>query len=133
MLTCMNSRSVVFATVMPTTWRSGKGTPASFQKTTCYCATSRASRGQSSRTPMTWATTGNTRSCSRSMSRFDRPQVASCIEGARARPPEDVGGTSGYQEFLEALSDPQHENHVHMTRWCGGHFDPAWFDLDLIN
>ena len=20
-----------------------------------------------------------------------------------------------------------------MTRWCGGHFDPEWFDLELIN
>jgi hypothetical protein len=20
-----------------------------------------------------------------------------------------------------------------MKRWCGGHFDPAWFDLELIN
>ena len=31
-------------------------------------------------------------------------KVAVCTDGARARPPEDVGGTSGYQEFLEALS-----------------------------
>src|SRR5437773_5560423 len=28
-----------------------------------------------------------------------------CSEGARARPLEDVGGASGYQEFLEALLD----------------------------
>lgn len=60
-------------------------------------------------------------------------KVASCIDGARARPPEDVGGPSGYQEFLEVLSDCYHEEHAHMTRWCGGHFDPAWFDLELIN
>jgi hypothetical protein len=61
------------------------------------------------------------------------PKVAACIGGARARPPEDVGGTSGYQEFLEALLDSKHEEHAHMTRWCGGHFDPEWFDLELIN
>jgi hypothetical protein len=61
------------------------------------------------------------------------PKVAICTEGARARPPEDVGGTSGYQDFLEALLDRHHEEHAQMTRWCGGHFDPAWFDLELIN
>jgi hypothetical protein len=61
------------------------------------------------------------------------PKAARCIEGARARPPEDVGGPSGYQEFLEALLDPSHEDHKQMKRWAGGHFDPEWFDLELIN
>lgn len=61
------------------------------------------------------------------------PKVASCVEGARARPPEDVGGTSGYERFLGALGDPEHEDHRDMKRWCGGHFDPAWFDLALVN
>lgn len=45
------------------------------------------------------------------------PKVARCIEGgARARPPEDVGGPSGYQDFLEAVLDPTHEEHKHMKR-----------------
>ena len=61
------------------------------------------------------------------------PKVARCIEGARARPPEDVGGPSGYQEFLEAVLVPTHEEHRHTQRWAGGHFDPEWFDLELIN
>jgi Plasmid pRiA4b ORF-3-like protein len=61
------------------------------------------------------------------------PKVATCVEGARARPPEDVGGTSGYERFLDALGDPEHEDHRDMQRWCGGHFDPAWFDLALVN
>jgi hypothetical protein len=61
------------------------------------------------------------------------PKVARCIEGARARPPEDVGGPSGYQEFLEAVLNPAHEEHRAMKRWAGGHFDPEWFDLGLIN
>ena len=26
-----------------------------------------------------------------------------CVEGERACPPEDIGGTSGYQDFLESL------------------------------
>lgn len=61
------------------------------------------------------------------------PKMARCIEGARARPPEDVGGPSGYQEFLEAVLDPTHDEHKQMKRWSGGHFNPEWFDLELIN
>ena len=34
------------------------------------------------------------------------PRTASCITGARARPPEDVGGTSGYANFLELSPIP---------------------------
>ena len=34
------------------------------------------------------------------------PRTASCIAGARARPPEDVGGTSGYANFLESSPIP---------------------------
>lgn len=34
---------------------------------------------------------------------------------ARGRcPPEDVGGPWGYDEFLEALADPDHESHADM-------------------
>jgi hypothetical protein len=60
-------------------------------------------------------------------------KVAQCVEGERARPPEDVGGPSGYQDFLEALLDPAHEEHRQLKRWAGRHFDPEWFDLGLIN
>jgi pRiA4b ORF-3-like protein len=61
------------------------------------------------------------------------PKMARCIDGARARPPEDVGGPSGYQNFLEAVLDPTHDEHKQIKRWAGGHFDPEWFDLELIN
>ena len=61
------------------------------------------------------------------------PKVARCVEGARARPPEDVGGPSGYQDFLETVLCPAHEEHRAMLRWAGGHFDPEWFDLELTN
>jgi hypothetical protein len=60
-------------------------------------------------------------------------KAARCLEGARARPPEDVGGPSGYQEFLEAVLNPSHDEHRRMKRGAGGHFDPEWFDLELVN
>lgn len=52
-----------------------------------------------------------------------------CIAGARACPPEDVGGTSGYAEFLEAWADPDHQEHRYMRRWAGPSFKPERFDL----
>ncbi len=56
-----------------------------------------------------------------------------CVEGKRACPPEDVGGTSGYAEFLEAIADPKHEEHEDMLRWVGGRFDPEEFDISVTD
>ena len=50
-----------------------------------------------------------------------------CVEGERACPPEDVGGTYGYQEYLEAMADPEHEEHDSYVEWSGP-FDPEAFD-----
>ena len=51
-----------------------------------------------------------------------------CLEGERACPPEDVGGVSGYDDFLAAIGDPKHEEHRNLLRWCGGKFSPDEFD-----
>lgn len=56
-----------------------------------------------------------------------------CLGGANACPPEDVGGTSGYLDFLDAIRDPSHEEHADMLEWCGGAFDPTAFDIDAVN
>lgn len=50
-----------------------------------------------------------------------------CVEGARACPPEDVGGTGGYEEYLEAMADPEHERHEEFMGWRGP-FNPEAFD-----
>lgn len=51
-----------------------------------------------------------------------------CLEGERNFPPEDVGGTSGYAEFLDAVTESDHERHEEFLSWVGGAFDPEQFD-----
>ena len=50
------------------------------------------------------------------------------VDGARRCPPENVGGVSGFMEFLEAVLDPFHKQHARMVEWYGGPFDPG--DMD---
>jgi len=56
-----------------------------------------------------------------------------CIAGANACPPEDVGGPPGYMDFVQAMRDPAHEDHLQMWQWCGGPFDPSAFSLNDAN
>ena len=56
-----------------------------------------------------------------------------CIKGKRACPPEDCGGIWGYEDLLEAISNPNHPEHEDMLEWLGGEFDPEEFDLEQIN
>jgi len=55
-----------------------------------------------------------------------------CVGGRRACPPEDCGGVWGYEEFLEAIADPDHELHDEMLEWVGGEFDPERFDPEEV-
>ncbi len=65
--------------------------------------------------------------------RGDSLKVPLCIGGERHRPPEDVGGTHGYAEFLEAWSDESHEDHRRYRVWAGRSFHPEKFDIDATN
>lgn len=52
------------------------------------------------------------------------------VTGKRACPPEDVGGIWGYEEFLEAVRDPDSDHGREMLEWLGSDaFDPEHFDL----
>jgi hypothetical protein len=53
-----------------------------------------------------------------------------CVAGARACPPEDIGGAYGYAELLEALADWGHPRRAAMLGWLGRDFDPDEFDPD---
>jgi hypothetical protein len=54
------------------------------------------------------------------------------LGGERRCPPEDVGGVSGYKEFLEVIFDPTHEEYEHLVGWAGGHFVDE-FDMKAVN
>jgi len=59
-------------------------------------------------------------------------QYPVCVKGKRATPPEDVGGIPGYEQYLEAMADPNHPDHDMYLEWRG-EFDPKAFDLEEVN
>jgi hypothetical protein len=60
-------------------------------------------------------------------------RAARVLEAKRACPPEDVGGTRGYQAFLEAIASPAHPERQHLLDWIGGSFDSEAYDLADVN
>lgn len=54
------------------------------------------------------------------------------VEGEYRAPPENCGGTPGFEAFLDAVSDPRHPEHDDVTEWhhgCHGKiFDPNEID-----
>ena len=57
-----------------------------------------------------------------------------CLGGARACPPEDCGGFSGYMDILEALkASKKTAEQKELLEWLGGGYDPERFDADEVN
>ncbi|MCK4393963.1 plasmid pRiA4b ORF-3 family protein [Candidatus Bipolaricaulota bacterium] len=56
-----------------------------------------------------------------------------CLDGARRCPPEDCGGTYGYEDFLRAIGDPTDPEHDSLLEWIGGSFDPEEFDPSKVH
>ncbi|MDP4024152.1 plasmid pRiA4b ORF-3 family protein [Methylobacterium sp. NEAU 140] len=54
------------------------------------------------------------------------------LYGARRAPPEDVGGTLGFEEFEKAVTKPRHREHKAMLAWYGGPFDPELVPVEII-
>jgi hypothetical protein len=61
-----------------------------------------------------------------------------CIDGARACPPEDCGGISGYEQLLEIIGTPHHPEYEEHIEWLKGHdknyypYNPEQFSLENI-
>ena len=56
------------------------------------------------------------------------------LDGARACPPEDVGGVPGYLQFLDAIhKQPLSEEGRQALEWVGGSFDAELFDRRAAN
>ena len=53
-----------------------------------------------------------------------------CLKGECACPPEDCGGIWGYPDFVQAIQDPEHDQHEELLEWVGGAFDPEAFDAE---
>lgn len=56
-----------------------------------------------------------------------------CIAGKRACPPEDSGGTWGYEEKLKILNDPSHPEHDEIVEWMGDNYDSEYFDCSEVH
>ncbi len=55
-----------------------------------------------------------------------------CLMGEGNAPPEDVGGISGYEDFLEIMADPNHVEYGDMQKWT----QSQWyrnFNMEFIN
>ncbi len=61
------------------------------------------------------------------------PRAALCTDGQRACPPEDCGGSWGYEELLSALRNRRHPEHARMRQWVGREFDAEAFDIAYTN
>jgi hypothetical protein len=55
-----------------------------------------------------------------------------CIAGKRACPPEDCGGIWGYEEMLDIINDPEHEEYGERLEWLGGEFNPEEFNPQQV-
>lgn len=67
----------------------------------------------------------------RTLHDYDRNHPV-CLEGEGSAPPEDVGGSSGHEKFLEIIADKTHPEHQETARW-GWWQGYCEFDIERIN
>lgn len=56
-----------------------------------------------------------------------------CLDGARRSPPEDCGGAYGYEEILEIIKNPEHEEYEERMAWLPYGFNPEEFSVEYTN
>ena len=55
-----------------------------------------------------------------------------CLGGERACPPEDCGGPWGYENLLDIIKNPEHEEYQSMMDWLDESFNPDAFQASDI-
>jgi hypothetical protein len=63
----------------------------------------------------------------------ETPVKPVCLDGGRRCPPEDVGGPHGYQEFLEVIFEPDHEEFERFRVWAGNPVHAEEFSVQAVN
>lgn len=65
---------------------------------------------------------------------MDEPASSSVsIDGEKSCPPEDVGGSPGCAEFLAAMADTKHPEHLDLKKSIGGSLEPTALNLAEVN
>ena len=67
-----------------------------------------------------------------------RNRMPECLGGARSRPPEDVGGISGYEDFIEIIRNKGNPERQSMLDWAekdtrGYIYDPEYFNKNEVD
>lgn len=60
-------------------------------------------------------------------------KIPKCIAGENHAPPEDCGGTPGFENFKKAMANKRDSEHSSLRKWYGGDFDPQEFNLGEAN
>jgi len=56
-----------------------------------------------------------------------------CVAGKHNCPPEDCGGSWGYQHLIAVLADPGHPEHAEQVEWMGDKFNPDAFAIETAD
>lgn len=67
-----------------------------------------------------------------------RNNIPECTGGARFRPPEDVGGTGGYEDFIKIIKNKKNPERDEYLGWAekdtrGFIYDPDYFNINEVN
>jgi hypothetical protein len=55
-----------------------------------------------------------------------------CVKGKRACPPEDCGGVWGYEELLQILANPEHDQYEEKAEWMESQYDDPFDSEEFV-
>jgi Plasmid pRiA4b ORF-3-like protein len=58
---------------------------------------------------------------------------ATFVEGIGERPPEDVGGEGGHEEYLRIIADVNHPGHEEMKEWAENQMERSLSQVKINN